>query len=201
MRALYKEFFESGYILSIIFDRVIFDRRFEAEEYKTSDSFAGLLFTILALTGKITAEPFSRPLDQMDDKYASGDRFANIVQPYYRSFPGTVTLDELQGLCLFAMYQFLAFRYHPAWVTIGIAVRHAQDVGAHRKRPEIKTREAEFWKRTCWCVGFHLVLRCYSCWNICYLLLRSNPFYRATYASDCLLSMTLGRTPMGTMDE
>jgi hypothetical protein len=154
MRRRYSPFFDNGNLFSTILDRRDFDRRFEAEEYLTSDPFAGLLLTVLAICSKLTQDTESRPSYALDDKYSSGDRFSDMVQTYYRSFPGTATLLELQGICLFGFYQFISSRSHLAWVTVGIAMRHAQDVAAHRKRSGMLTRDAEFWKRTCWLVYF-----------------------------------------------
>jgi hypothetical protein len=44
--------------------------------------------------------------------------------------------------------------YPTAWLIVGVAVRKAQDVGAHRKNVyhSKPTIDGEIWKRTVWCL-------------------------------------------------
>jgi hypothetical protein len=134
-----------------MFDRVEVERKYYHGEHHRDDIFASLLFMIFAVASKfITDEP--SVLKTRDDPYSAGDAYADIVQPYYRMFQGPVSLEELQGMVLFVFHQFASGRSHPAWVVIGVTVRLALDVGAHRRRSEAPTKEAEYWKRTFWWV-------------------------------------------------
>lgn len=56
-------------------------------------------------------------------------------------------------LQLTALYRTLAGDSHASWIDLGIGIRVAQDVGAHRKnsKPSRDPVEAEQWKRTFWC--------------------------------------------------
>lgn len=132
-------------------DRADIEQKYHHGEHHREDHFAALVFMIFAVASKfIIDEP--AVLKNPDDPFSAGDAYADVVQPYYRMFQGPVTLEELQGMVMFAFFQFVSGRSHPAWVIIGVTVRLALDVGAHRRRPEVRTKEAEYWKRTFWCV-------------------------------------------------
>lgn len=130
-------------------DRAEIERRYAHGEHHREDNFAALIFMIFAVAAKyLRDEP--AVLKNPDDIDSAGESYAELVQPYYRMFQGPASLEELQGMTLFGFYQFISGRSHPAWVIMGVAVRLAMDVGAHRRRPEAPTKEAEYWKRAFW---------------------------------------------------
>ncbi|KAH8822706.1 fungal-specific transcription factor domain-containing protein [Flagelloscypha sp. PMI_526] len=65
-------------------------------------------------------------------------------------FNQQVTLFELQQYALYAIYAE-GFMISDGWVFLGIALRRAVEVGAHRKRTTVTpTHETELWKRAVW---------------------------------------------------
>ncbi|KAI0058085.1 hypothetical protein BV25DRAFT_1811483 [Artomyces pyxidatus] len=73
-----------------------------------------------------------------------------------RSMVTPTGLFEVQTLCLAAQYQADTRWHTGAWLMVGIGVRKAEDVGAHRKKSYGTTGpsvEDELWKRAWW----HLV--------------------------------------------
>lgn len=149
-RKLISTFFDANHFLRYMIDRTDFEAKYAHGEHHREDNFAALVFMVFAIGSKyIMNEP--AVLKNPEDIHSAGDTYAEAVQPFYRMFQGPVSLEELQGMTLFGFYQFISGRSHPAWVIMGVTVRLALDVGAHRKRPEAPTKEAEYWKRTFWC--------------------------------------------------
>lgn len=163
-------------MMNYMLDRADIEARYAHGEHHRDDPFAALCFTIFAVASKwlvrdeglgsgsesdnttktLTQNQNSNQnqnagvLKDPQDKWSAGEAYADVIFPYYRLFQGPVTLEEFQGMALFAFYLQITGSVHPAWVVSGVTMRLALDVGAHRRRPEGVTRVAEFWKRTFW---------------------------------------------------
>lgn len=156
-------------MMNYMLDRADVEQRYAHGEHHRDDNFAALIFTIFAIASKwLVRDEGLSPLGtdkeghvngtgknagvlkDPQDRYSAGEAYADIIFPYYRMFQGPVSLEEFQGMTLFGFYLQITGSVHPAWVVSGVTMRLALDVGAHRRRPEVHTRVAEFWKRTFW---------------------------------------------------
>ncbi|KAF7353501.1 Zn(2)-C6 fungal-type domain-containing protein [Mycena sanguinolenta] len=88
-------------------------------------------------------------LQQENEPLRRGWQFFDQLPPHSNHIFQTPTVYHLQYYCLAAW--FLEFSSPSAcWALIGIGLRLAQDVGAHRQREGQPTVESELWKRAFW---------------------------------------------------
>ncbi|KAK0458526.1 fungal-specific transcription factor domain-containing protein [Desarmillaria tabescens] len=91
-------------------------------------------------------------LDGEDSKQSSGWKWFNQVQNTRRSLLVPPTIHDLQFYCLFGAFIFGMSSPQASWTVIGIGLRLAQDIGAHRKRNGPPTVESEMLKKVFWCL-------------------------------------------------
>lgn len=75
-----------------------------------------------------------------------------------------------------------------SWTVIGIGIRMAQDVGAHRKKTYTtrRTVDEELWKRAFWQVSNRYLCDCRSCWD-CRCLLAYDRFVSSALGRPCAI--------------
>ncbi|KAF8320309.1 hypothetical protein DL93DRAFT_2052668, partial [Clavulina sp. PMI_390] len=150
-RKLIDNFFNNrNSMLTYILDKEEFYRRYANGDHHREDDYAALLLMVFAIGSRFTRKSDPATYKQHDDVLTAGDGYIELAEPYYRMFQSPVTLEELQGMSMLGFFQYLSGRSHPAWIIVGIVLRLGFDVGAHRKRPETTTKQAEYWKRTFW---------------------------------------------------
>ncbi|KAK0203120.1 fungal-specific transcription factor domain-containing protein [Desarmillaria ectypa] len=125
-----------------------FRREIAAGTHLTSRDFGNLVLGVCAYGSRHSDDPRVGPLDQ------AGWEWYLQLQPIYLSkFSNSTTLWELQLLPLMVLFLYGTTSPQPCFVLIGLGIRIAQDLGAHRKRhTTLKewTVEDELWKRVFW---------------------------------------------------
>ncbi|KAF8988927.1 fungal-specific transcription factor domain-containing protein [Cyathus striatus] len=93
----------------------------------------------------------TRYIEKLDERTLM-DGYYNQVQVVKQRLLEPPTLYDLQSYCLAVEFLQGCFAPHACWILVGIGIRLAQDVGAHRRRvPREKlTVEDELWKRAFW---------------------------------------------------
>ncbi|KAK0225100.1 fungal-specific transcription factor domain-containing protein [Armillaria nabsnona] len=91
-------------------------------------------------------------LDGEESKQSSGWKWFNQVQNTRRSLLAPPTIHDLQFYCLFGTFIFGTSSPQACWTVIGMGLRLAQDIGAHRKRNGPPTVESEMLKKAFWCL-------------------------------------------------
>ncbi|KDR68550.1 hypothetical protein GALMADRAFT_256803 [Galerina marginata CBS 339.88] len=117
----------------------------------TNPSFAHVYLLVCAVGARYSKDPRVR-LDGVDSFHSSGWKWFDQVQMAKKGLLTPPTLYDLQRLCL--SVQFLQGSSAPqsCWTLVGIGIRLAQDVGAHRRKlnNHTLTPEDEQWKRAFW---------------------------------------------------
>ncbi|KAK0185859.1 fungal-specific transcription factor domain-containing protein [Armillaria mellea] len=91
-------------------------------------------------------------LDGEESKQSSGWKWFNQVQNIRRSLLAPPTIHDLQFYCLFGSFIFGTSSPQACWTVIGMGLRLAQDIGAHRRRNGPPTLESEMLKKAFWCL-------------------------------------------------
>ncbi|KAF9479628.1 hypothetical protein BDN70DRAFT_878593 [Pholiota conissans] len=134
-----------------LLNRVMFDKWIEDGLHLTDKNFAPVYLLVCAVGARYSDDPRAR-LDGNDSPHSRGWKWFNQVHVVRRAALSPPTLSDLQVYCL--AVQFLQGSSAPqsCWTLVGIGIRLAQDVGAHRKKlPSHKlTAEDEMWKRAFW---------------------------------------------------
>ncbi|KAG5732686.1 Activator of stress genes 1 [Termitomyces sp. T112] len=135
--------------------RPTFERAVDSGLQYSNTSFAATLLLVCAVAAKYSDDP--RVMDEPKepggtlDPLSSGWKWFRQV-PLVKTAP--LSLPNLYDLQFYALIgEFLQASSVPqaCWTVVGIGIRIAQDVGAHRRKPgKIHTTESELWNRAFW---------------------------------------------------
>ncbi|KAG2018384.1 nuclear protein [Coprinopsis cinerea AmutBmut pab1-1] len=131
--------------------RPSFERSVAEGLHLTNDSFAGTVLLVCAIASRFSDDTRVL-LDGEESFHSAGWKWFEQVQVVRKSLLAPPSLYDLQYYCL--SVQFLQGSSAPqsCWTMVGIGIRLAQDVGAHRKKAQKAgpTAEDELWKRAFW---------------------------------------------------
>ncbi|KAJ6541639.1 fungal-specific transcription factor domain-containing protein [Mycena capillaripes] len=171
MNALIDRFFSEINILIYVLHEIQFRRDVAAGLHLHDRKFGAVVLAVCALGAKYSDDPRVF-LEGSNSEHSAGWKWFRQVRPIPSSFFASPSLYEIQIICLSILYLASASMPEQCWTLVGVGLRMAYDVGAHRR---IRTNhaedivEAELYKRVFW------ILLC----------------------SDMLVSLQLGR-PRGT---
>ncbi|KAF8070632.1 fungal-specific transcription factor domain-containing protein [Lyophyllum atratum] len=157
-----------------------YEKAVKEELYLSNHHFGATVLGVCAVASRYSDDP--RVLSEgFASRHSSGWKWFRQIRQCWRSSSRTPSLYELQTICLSVLYTQGTSQPEACWVIIGIGIRHAQDVGAHRKKLNQKPSvENELWKRCFW------VLMCVDA-IVCSFLGRP----RATISDDFDLDLPL----------
>ncbi|KAF9001492.1 fungal-specific transcription factor domain-containing protein [Cyathus striatus] len=106
----------------------------QAQTHLTDDAFGGVVLLVCAVGSKFCEDERTK-LDGEESMHSAGWKYFNQVQMVKKSLLRPPGLWDLQKQCL--LVQFLQSSSAPqsCWTMVGIGIRVAQDVGAHRRKP------------------------------------------------------------------
>ncbi|QRW11653.1 Fungal specific transcription factor domain [Ceratobasidium sp. AG-Ba] len=119
-----------------------------------SGTFARVVLLVCACASRWSSDPrvLSRLADEGDHgmrSLSAGYSFFRQVNLSSRTMYAQAGLWDLQIIILSALYLEGSTASYGAWILVGIGIRLAQDVGAHRRKAE-NTIENELYKRSFW---------------------------------------------------
>lgn len=152
MHELVRQYFQNVNVYLPFLHRPTMEKLVEDKLYLTNDSFASVLLLICAVASRYTEDPRVF-LENVDSPHSRGWKWFDQVQLVRKSLLSPPSLYDLQTYCL--SVQFLGGTSAPqaCWTMVGIGIRLAQDVGAHRSKTysqPSRTIEDELWKRAWW---------------------------------------------------
>ncbi|KAF8150167.1 fungal-specific transcription factor domain-containing protein [Crassisporium funariophilum] len=131
--------------------RPTFERSVSDGLHFVDTNFAAIFLLVCAVGARFSDDPRAR-LDGVDSHHSCGWKWFDQVQMVRKSLLAPPSLYDLQFYCL--SVQFLQGSSAPqsCWTMVGIGIRLAQDVGAHRRKVHTHTLtvEDELWKRAFW---------------------------------------------------
>ncbi|KAF7353493.1 Zn(2)-C6 fungal-type domain-containing protein [Mycena sanguinolenta] len=129
-----------------ILHRPTFERSIADGLHTRDIAFGSVVLLVCAIASRYSEDA---RLQQETEPLRRGWQFYDQLPPNSNHIFETPTVYHLQYYCLAAW--FLEFSSSTAsWALIGIGLRLAQDVGAHRQQEGRPTVESELWKRAFW---------------------------------------------------
>ncbi|KAF5386046.1 hypothetical protein D9615_002218 [Tricholomella constricta] len=142
--------------------RPTFDRQWKEKLHHTNVWFAAVCLGLFAVASRWSNDsrviPEGATTDAGEtDWWLAGWRYFEMGKDLFevrRSLFYPATLFEIQSYSLYGLYVRGTPHFPLAWTIVGIGIRKAQDVGAHRKKvyqnkPSV---DEELWKRAFWCL-------------------------------------------------
>jgi hypothetical protein len=143
-------YFEYVHIFSPLLHRPTFEENVRAGLHLENEAFASVVLMVCATGSRFSEDP--RVLrEPTNESYSGGFKYFNQVHLINNTVVSPATLFQLQAYCL--ALEFMRGAAQSSWTMVGIAIRLAQDVGAHRWKTfgrQPKSIEQELWKRVWW---------------------------------------------------
>ncbi|TFK66522.1 hypothetical protein BDN72DRAFT_880231 [Pluteus cervinus] len=167
LKSLVDLYFKELSIFSPLLHRPTFDSSVAADLHLRDREFGAVVLLVCALGAKFSDDPrvFS-DISVLEGEGMSDEEKArvllgscgwrwfeqiNLTQAGLLKRP---TLYELQAHALSVLFGQTSEEAHGVWTQTGLAMRMAQDVGAHRKRTKYESRaQDELWKRAFWVIA------------------------------------------------
>ncbi|KAJ7578642.1 fungal-specific transcription factor domain-containing protein [Mycena floridula] len=157
MASLIHLYFARVHIFLPLLHRPTFQRKIaEGEHLDVSSTFGTVVMLVMAVASRFSDDPRVLAPGQ-DSLLSSGWKWFAPVRPVLYGFVDCYTqmtsLYDLQAICLSSMFAIGTYSPHTMWSQLGIAIRAAQDIGAHRKKPKRKQGDPvteELLKRAWW---------------------------------------------------
>ncbi|KAF9010747.1 fungal-specific transcription factor domain-containing protein [Cyathus striatus] len=132
--------------------RPIFERSLEKKDHLLDHNFGGTVMLVCALGSCYSNDPRVF-MDGNGSTTSAGWKWYSQVNILRKSFYKRTSLYELQTYALSVMYIHPSHASDGVWTQVGMGLRLATEVGAHRKRKTPGGRpnaENELWKRAFW---------------------------------------------------
>ncbi|KAJ7718356.1 fungal-specific transcription factor domain-containing protein [Mycena maculata] len=136
--------------------RPTFQRGVDKGLHHEDDGFAVIVLLVCAVASRWSDDPRVLMAGR-DGRAGKADSLACGWQwfdqiPLRRHQFGHATLNDLQYYCLSVQFLEGSSAPHGCWALLGVGIRLAQDVGAHRRKMQHETPsvERELWKRAFW---------------------------------------------------
>ncbi|KAF5374528.1 hypothetical protein D9615_009070 [Tricholomella constricta] len=131
--------------------RPTFERSVTEGLHYRDDGFGANLLLVCAVASRFSDDPRIR-LDGVESFHSGGWKWYHQVNQVKKSLLAPPSLHDLQFYCLSVMFLQGSSTPQSCWTMVGIGIRMAQDVGAHRRKYDRNnlTMEDELWKRGFW---------------------------------------------------
>lgn len=151
LEALIKLYFEEVNIILPLLHRPTFEREVAEGLHFKDNTFGANVLLVCAVASRYSDDPRIL-LDGYTSWHSGGWKWYRQVQNLMRSYLEPPTLHELQYYCLSVMFLQGSSAPQSCWTMVGVGIRLAQDVGAHRRKynRHTMTVEDELWKRGFW---------------------------------------------------
>ncbi|PFH53689.1 hypothetical protein AMATHDRAFT_73129 [Amanita thiersii Skay4041] len=135
-----------------LFHRPTFERDLSDELHMRDRMFGSIVLLVCALGSRYSNDPRVL-IDDSNSTRSAGYKWFKQVNLARKSLIARASLHELQMLALAVLYCQATETPQGVWILLGMALRMAQEVGAHRRRSQKDgqtTVENELWKRVFW---------------------------------------------------
>ncbi|EIW84587.1 hypothetical protein CONPUDRAFT_163668 [Coniophora puteana RWD-64-598 SS2] len=131
--------------------RPTFERKYADGLHLRDSTFGAVLLMVCAVASTECDDPRVL-LTGMGTEYSAGWKYFQQVQTMSQVFLTAPCLEDMQMCCLSATFLQGTWAPQACWTIVGIGIRLAQDVGAHRRKVYNRkpTVEDELWKRAFW---------------------------------------------------
>ncbi|KAG5645116.1 hypothetical protein DXG03_006930 [Asterophora parasitica] len=151
MTALVDLYFTKVNLILPLLHRPSFERSITEGLHLQDDGFGANVLLVCAVASRFSDDPRVF-LDGTDSLHSAGWKWYLQVKQIRKSLLAPPTLYDLQFYCLSVMFLQGSSAPQSCWALVGMGIRLAQDVGAHRRNngKSTITMEEELWKRGFW---------------------------------------------------
>lgn len=153
MNSLLNLYFDHVNLFMPLLHRPTFNAGLIVDMHLVDTSFARVVLLVCAIGARFSEDP--RVLcTGSQSPLSAGWKWYNQAQSLEETLLAPASLYNIQSCCLSAEFLRGAGATSVFWTTVGIGLRRAQDVGAHRWRTfgEKKSVDRELWTRAWWCL-------------------------------------------------
>ncbi|KAF8834771.1 hypothetical protein BDN67DRAFT_914233 [Paxillus ammoniavirescens] len=131
--------------------RPSFERKIIRGDHLHDSSFGAVYLLVCAVGSRFSDDPRVF-LEGVNSEHSAGWKYFQQVQMVRKTLLGPPCLEDLQVYCLSVMFLQGTSAPQACWTMVGIGIRLAQDVGAHRRKAYSSklSVEGELWKRAFW---------------------------------------------------
>ncbi|KAJ7600730.1 fungal-specific transcription factor domain-containing protein [Mycena floridula] len=135
-----------------LFHKPTFDRLIQQGKHLVHREFGMIVLTVCAIGARYSNDPRVFHDSGGQGGLSTGWQYFRQVSLIRSSFMKPTSLYELQLYCMHMFYMKGTSKAESCWITLGIAIRLALDIGLHRKKPNAgrRTVESELWIRVFW---------------------------------------------------
>jgi hypothetical protein len=150
LKTLVENYFVHAHPYNPLLHRPTFEKAVEENLHVTDAGFGSVLLLVCAIGSRFVTDP--RVLLEEAWSHSAGWKWFNQVQMVRKSLLAPPRLYDLQIYCLSALFLHGSSSPQACWSMVGIGIRLAQDVGAHRRKVygSKPTPHDEMWKRAFW---------------------------------------------------
>ncbi|KZV94714.1 hypothetical protein EXIGLDRAFT_748493 [Exidia glandulosa HHB12029] len=130
--------------------RGLFQQQLREGLHTEDDHFTAIVLLVCACSARFIND--ERVLLEPDQLHSAGWKYFEQVEPFRRFKISAPRLFDLQIQVLSVMFLAGTSSPHASWTIVGIGIRMAQDVGAHRNKvyKDKPNLDDELWKRAFW---------------------------------------------------
>jgi len=152
MPSLIDLFFVNINTYTPLLHRPTFEASIKDRLHLRDEGFGSTVLLVCAAGSRFSDDPRVYLTDHPNNPLSCGWEWFKRVQMIRKSLLAPPGLHDLQIYCLTAMFLQGSSAPQACWTIIGVGIRMAQDVGAHRKKVynATPTVEEELWKRAFW---------------------------------------------------
>ncbi|KAJ7661660.1 hypothetical protein B0H17DRAFT_953534, partial [Mycena rosella] len=146
LRSLVSDYFAKVNILLCLLHRPTFERGLSAGLHLEDRRFGATVLAVCALAAKYSDDPRVL-LEGTNTQLSAGWKYFRQLQLVGMELTHSITLDEVQLICLSIQYLLGSSVPEPTWFLGGAALRSVQEVGSHRRNRHKDKMLNEQWKR------------------------------------------------------
>ncbi|KAI6025452.1 fungal-specific transcription factor domain-containing protein [Pisolithus marmoratus] len=148
--ALVNLYFEHMNHLLPLLHRPTFEQKLRNRLHLRDHAFGSVYLLVCANGSRYSDDP--RVFLEGDFSHSAGWKYFEQVPVIRKTLLAPPALEDLQVYCLSSIYLQGSSAPQACWTIVGIGIRLAQDVGAHRRKVynASLTVEGELWKRAFW---------------------------------------------------
>ncbi|EIW84598.1 hypothetical protein CONPUDRAFT_142812 [Coniophora puteana RWD-64-598 SS2] len=134
-----------------VLHRPTFERKYADGLHLRDSAFGAVVLLVCAVASPGCDDPRVL-LPGIETEHSAGRQYFEQVQIMRTTLLAPPCLEDMQVYCLSAIYVQGTSTPQACWTIVGIGIRLAQDVGAHRRKVYNRkpTVEDELWKRAFW---------------------------------------------------
>ncbi|PPQ77624.1 hypothetical protein CVT25_011235 [Psilocybe cyanescens] len=144
-------YFEHVNLYLPLLHRPTFQKSIDEGLHFTDPGFARVYLLTCAVGSRYSSDPRVK-LDGVESMHSSGWKWFDQVQMLKPALLSPPNLYDLQIYCLSGQFLQGSSAPQSCWTIVGIGIRLAQDVGAHRRKipSHVMTTQDEMWTRAFW---------------------------------------------------